>query len=103
MPYIISGVIAVPVRKAKEHLGHHLTALDVPVNRIYCHDCEATVEQEYRDERLPCGCDSQEQHDRDVALMEKLRREYRVPKSACVGCHIGDDAPSLHSCVIHQF
>ena len=102
MPYIIPGVIAVPVRKAKEHLGHHLTALDKPMPRIFCHDCEVTVEQEYEDHSLFCGCSDQAEHDEGVALQKRLRKQAKVPKGACVGCYLGDDGPSMHDCYVHR-
>lgn len=102
MPYIIPGVIAVPVRKAQEHYGHHLTALEKPMPRIYCHDCEVDVEQEYQSTSLYCGCSDQAEHDEGVAMQKELRKKAEVPKGACVGCYLGDDGPSIHDCYIHR-
>lgn len=48
---------------------------------------------------LACGCLDLEEHREGVALQEQNR--YTVPRAACVGCYLGDDGLSTHSCAIH--
>lgn len=112
MPLIIDGYIPVDVRKAEAHLGHHLTVAtygkaDEPAANlaIECMDCYEVVGDIdlNRPKSLPCGCDTQAEHDEGVALQRETRRKLRIPKIAgCVGCYLGDDGPSMHDCYIHR-
>ena len=104
MPIIIAGSLVVSTKKLRDHQGHHLTAMDAKPGRIalFCADDQVIVEEEPTPpESLWCGCPDREMHDEGVALQVKFRKEYRIAKYACVGCYLGDDAPSMHSCYIH--
>lgn len=54
-----------------------------------------------RIEMLPCMCLTLEEHREGVAIQRQMRARYRFAKRECVGCTIGDDGPSVHSCAIH--
>ena len=103
MPIIIDGYVTVSTRTLGDHAGHTLTVpADDMGTRIWCSTCATEVAREHRSTSLPCGCADQEEHDEGAALQADMRRSYRIPKSTCVGCYLGDDGPSIHSCVIHR-
>jgi len=102
MPIIMPGVIAAPIRKLEPHAGHSITYMDTPVARLWCFDCEVTIEQEHQSESLYCGCSSWSEHDEGQRLQQEERKRGGISPDACVGCCIGDSAPSMHSCIVHQ-
>lgn len=44
----------------------------------------------------PCGCTTLEGHAEGQAIQANMRRDFRIAASACVGCYMGDDGPSIH-------
>lgn len=105
MPIIIEGYLVTSTKKLKDHAGHELASV-VTGDRVRL-DCltdgiTIETEPEPREPDLPCGCATVEDHNTDVALQTKLRKEFRIHKDACVGCYLGDDGISIHSCVIHD-
>jgi hypothetical protein len=104
MPIIIEGQLVISTKKLRDHQGHHLTAMDGKPGRIalFCADDQVVVEEEPAPSTsLWCGCPDQAEHDQGVALQTQFRKQYRMTKSACVGCYLGDDGPSMHSCYVH--
>lgn len=107
MPYVIEGQLVIGLDKLRAHRGHSVQVLDdnLPPRglALYCETCETTIEREHvSTPSLPCGCRNAEDHAEGVALQEQARRVYHIPASTCVGCHIGDDGLSVHSCAIHD-
>lgn len=105
MPMIIDGYVAVPAKTLTEHRGHPLVVPAEPDGlgvRIWCETCATEIAREHRSTLLPCGCGTRSEHDEGIALQTRLRKDFRIPRSTCVGCYLGDDGPSIHSCYIHQ-
>jgi hypothetical protein len=103
MPILIDGYITVSTRTLLDHSEHNLIVPDDNLGvRIWCSTCAAEIGREPAPStRLYCGCLDQEDHDEGLAIQEKYRKSMRIPKSTCVGCYLGDDGPSVHSCAIH--
>lgn len=111
MPIVMTGYVVVPADRLLEHVGHNLTArqsspVDGSVAILDCINCHNTrdpleLAREYKSTSLYCGCSDITEHAEGMALQDKIRRENRIPKLACVGCYIGDDGLSVHSCAIH--
>lgn len=104
MPIVIDGFVVADSRTLTTHAGHALTVPD-PADglgvRLWCDPCGTELAREYKSTSLPCGCADKADHAEGVRLQERFRKQYRIPKSTCVGCYLGDDGPSLHSCVVH--
>ncbi len=101
MPIIIEGYLVTSTKKLREHEGHHLSP-DGAGGRIalWCVDDQVVLEQEPEPRNdLPCGCRDKAEHDEGVGIQEEYQR--RAGKNTCVGCYLGDDGPSVHSCAIH--
>lgn len=102
MPIIIEGNVTVSVKTLKMHEGHDIKVHTIDGRTgLYCVD-DGIIEQEPKPSTsLWCGCPDQAEHDQGVALQTQFRKQYRMTKSACVGCYLGDDGPSMHSCYVH--
>jgi hypothetical protein len=96
------GVIAAPIRKLEPHAGHSITYMVAATPLLWCFDCEVVIEQEYQRTSLYCGCSDQAEHDEGQRLQQEERKRGGISPDACVGCVIGDDGPSMHSCIVHQ-
>ena len=106
MPIIIDGFVTVSTDKLKYHEGHEIKVHTIDGRTgLYCVD-DGIIEQEPKPSTsLPCGCPDREEHDEGVRLQNEMRRRYPRElrnRAICVGCYTGDDAPSIHSCVIHE-
>jgi len=103
MGIIIEGHVVVSTKTLTGHKGHHLTVEDDSFGpRLWCVEdavVVASVPQPRTD--LPCGCIDVASHNEDLAVQLDLRKKFRIPKSTCVGCYLGDDGISIHSCAIH--
>lgn len=99
----ITGYVTVSTKTLREHEGHSLyTRINEGRVGLWCDRDLVMLEQEpLPDTSLECGCPDMEEHASGLALQTKFREEYRMTKSACVGCYLGDDGISLHSCYIH--
>jgi hypothetical protein len=105
MGIVIDGHMVLDQRRIEEHLGHQLEAgRGSRYLTIVCKECEQTLGEIdlNRKPLLPCGCRTQEGHDEGVRQQSSLRKAYGLTRSACVGCYLGDDAPSMHDCYIHR-
>jgi hypothetical protein len=114
MPILISGSIVISQQKLEAHLGHRLLAAKGETYlRLICDECvvgtgaypqDVTIGEVdlTPDTSLYCGCSDQADHDEGVAEQAKLRKEYRVPRSTCVGCFLGDDGIAMHDCYVHR-
>lgn len=108
MPIVIDGYLTVAADALIEHEGHALLTARrsdglVALQCLSCHDTHDPIEiaREHRSPAtLPCGCYSQREHDEGAAIQAKLRTP-RDPENACIGCLIGDDGLSVHSCAVH--
>lgn len=109
MPIVMDGYVVVSTRKLAEHRGHDIGIADTDprviegpsVVALHCDTCGSIIEREYRSTSLPCGCGTAAEHAEGVAIQEKYRKRYRYARSTCIGCALGDDGPSIHSCYIH--
>lgn len=101
MPIVISGYLTVSTKTLTEHSGHALEVRERPV-RLWCQGCDAMVAEYIEPEpTLYCGCRTQEEHDDGQRIQERERKRGGIPKEACVGCWLGDDGPTIHSCMLH--
>lgn len=103
MPLIIDGYLSLDIREIRRHVGHRLDASDGPP-ALACRTCEQTIAT-YIEPRptYRCGaCDTVTEHREGMQMQAKLRQQYRIPASSCVGCVLGDDGPSMHDCYIHR-
>ena len=106
MPIVMDGYAVVSAATLREHASHPLTVPAEPGDlfgtRLWCETCAREVARVHRSTSLPCGCRNAEDHAEGVTLQGTFRNRYRVRShSRCIGCEIGDDGPSLHSCMIH--
>ena len=102
MSIIMPGYIVTRDTNVRPHVGHHVVVTDQPLT-IRCADCDAEMGVESEpDTSLPCGCPDEAEHASGLAIQRAIRREYRVPRGACPGCHVGDDGISVHDCYIHR-
>ena len=103
MPIVIDGYVVVSTTTLQEHAEHALVvpAEDGLGTRLWCRPCSTEIGREHRSTSLPCGCRDAADHADGLAIQRKFRRQYRIPRSTCVGCYMGDDGPSIHSCAIH--
>jgi hypothetical protein len=104
MGIIIEGHVVVSTKVLKEHDGcegglkvHTIKGLV----GLYCVWHGIIAEEPAPRTDLPCGCIDKKSHDEDLAVQLELRKKFRIPKSTCVGCYLGDDGISIHSCAIH--
>jgi hypothetical protein len=107
MPIVIEGYLVVGLDKLRAHEGHDLRVIaggpSALVQLVCATEGETLgIEPEPRAPSLACGCPDKAEHDGGVAIQVDLAKQYRIPRSTCVGCYIGDDGPSVHSCVIHD-
>jgi len=108
MGIVIDGYIAVSTKKMREHEHRDVirpqltTRIDGDRVGLWCDLCLVMLEQEPLPRTdLPCGCIDVASHNEDLAVQLDLRKKFRIPKSTCVGCYLGDDGISIHSCAIH--
>jgi len=87
----------------KAHLCHYDEAPTAannwlpPVVREYVDPESITAATALWDrDRDPCGCATEAVHDDGQRMQAILRKQYRIAKSRCVGCRLGDDGPSMH-------